>query len=88
MAISALDAKHPDFGPFKETASSKVLSIEFSPRHPDGKVKPTMRPAKGGAKLLCIYQVKATPTHTFAMTHAHSYVPHSIDLKCFHYWKQ
>jgi len=72
-----LNAKHPDFGPFKETASSKVLSIEFSPRHPEGRVKPTMRPAKGEAKLHCTYHVKPTPTHTFAMTHAHSYVLHS-----------
>jgi len=73
----ALNAKPPDFGPFKETASSKVLSIEFSPRHPEGRVKPTMRPAKGAAKLHCTYQVKPTPTHTFAMTYVHSYVPHS-----------
>jgi len=73
----ALNAKHPDFGPSKETASSKVLSIEFSPRHLEGRVKATMFPAKGGAKLHCTYQVKPTPTHTFAMTHAHSYVPHS-----------
>jgi len=73
----ALNIKHPDFSPFKETASSKVLSIEFSPRHPEGRVKPTMRPAKGGVKLHCTYQVKPIPTHTFAMTYAHSYVPHS-----------
>jgi len=72
MVTPALDAKHPDFGPFKETASSKVHSIEFSPRHPEGKVNPTMRPAKGGAKLHCTYQAKPTPTNKFAMTLAHS----------------
>jgi len=77
MVTPALNAKYPDFNPFKETASSKVLSIEFSPRHAEGKVKPAMRPAKGGAKLHCTYQVKPTPTHTFAMTHANSYMPHS-----------
>jgi len=77
IVTSSLDAKHPDFGIFKETASAKVFSIEFSPRHPEGKVKPAMRPAKGGAKLHCTYQVKPTPTHTFVMTHVHSYVLHS-----------
>jgi hypothetical protein len=76
MVTPALDARHPDFGLLKETASSKVLSIDFSPRHPEGKVKPTVRPAQGGAKLHCTYQVKPTPTHTLAMTHAHGYVPH------------
>jgi len=45
-ATPALDATHPNVAPFKEMASSKVLSIEFSPRQPEGKVKPTMRPAK------------------------------------------
>jgi len=79
MVTPALDAKHPDFGPFKDTTSSKVLSIKLSLRHPKGKVKSTMRPAKGGAKLHCTYQVKPTPTHTLAMTHAHGYVPtHNI----------
>jgi len=54
MLTPALDEKHPDFGPFKETASFKVLSIEFSPRHPKGKVNPTMRPAKGGISCTAI----------------------------------
>ena len=52
-----------------------MLSNEFSPRQPEVKVKPTMCPAKGGAKLHCTYQVKQTPTFTFETTHAHGYVP-------------